>query len=169
LYISHAGGRGGSFKVSDLAMRIISSGRPGVFNSLYVGETLVSTDQFAPVAQVGTGMVNASKVLDYSTQLSLERFSLNDTHHFERYHSVDITNHANVAVTYTFGLVPYAGFETYLPSLGRLAESPGELTLVKGIVPAVSFPQGTFKVDAGAVKTAQYVLCAPLSPCLTRH
>ncbi len=102
LYIEHYGGRktNPGFNASALAMRIVSSGSPLRYLDM---STYTLTQYNAPVAQVGGGLVNATKVLDYTTALSFARFELNDTHHFERYHKVDITNNANSAVTYSFG------------------------------------------------------------------
>ncbi|KAL8339086.1 hypothetical protein RB598_007410 [Gaeumannomyces tritici] len=107
LYIGAHGGsadrkaRGGAF-AKQVAARILSSGDAVAW---YVDDG--NEKDFharASVAQVGTGMVNATKVLGYSTQLSFARFALNDTAHFNRDHSVDITNSGPAPVTYSFEL-----------------------------------------------------------------
>ena len=38
---------------------------------------------WAPVAQVGAGMINAAKLLNYTTSLSFNKMELNDTAHFD--------------------------------------------------------------------------------------
>ncbi len=154
LYIGQHGGRktNPSFNASNLAMRIMSSGSALPFLNFTSGNT---TSFNAPVFQVGTGLVNATRVLEYSTQLSYAKFHLNDTHNFERYQKVDITNNAAVDVTYTFAWLPAAGFETWLPSEGRVVVADEAIPI--DINPVVSLPSGTFKVAAGKTKTAQYV------------
>ena len=149
LYIGEKGGRktNARFNASDLAMRIVTSGRPAelIGNSPWPA---------AAVAQAGTGLVNASKLFDYSTSLSYVKFELNDTQHFQGAQSVDITNNAAVDATYTFSLVPVAGYETWDPSSHSIS-SLVELVSVS-LVPTVQFPKN-FKVAAGEVKTAKYV------------
>lgn len=151
LYIGKYGGRktNPKFNATDLTMRIISSGSSVPSVNL---NTYELTGFSASVAQVGAGLVNASKVLDYTTQLSYAKFSLNDTHNFERYQKVDITNNAGVDVTYTFGVLPAAAYETW-SSDGHIVFGT-ELTDME-LNPTISLPSGTFKVKAGNTKTAQ--------------
>ena len=153
LYIGKYGGRktNPSFNATDLTMRIISSGSSVPSVNLNTWEL---TGYSASVAQVGSGLVNASKVLDYTTQLSYAKFSLNDTHNFERYQKVDITNNAQVDVTYSFGILPGAGHETW-SSEGRVLLGT-ELTDME-LNPTVTLPSSTFKIKAGNTKTAQSV------------
>ncbi|KAK8027822.1 PII-type proteinase [Apiospora marii] len=92
-----------------LGRRIISSGQALPW---YDG---ANTDYnfTAPVEQVGTGLVDAWKVLHYDTQLDFNTMALNDTHYFNRYHKVQLTNNGKENIVYTFSHAPAAGFETY--------------------------------------------------------
>ena len=152
LYIGQFGGRKSNpnFDAAALAMRIMSSGSAIPFFDVTTG---TPTTKNAPVAQVGCGLVNASKVLDYTTSLSFAKFELNDTHHFERYQKVDITNNAHVDVTYTFAVVPGVGFETWSTADNRVILQ-GELVPIE-LNPRVTLPSGTFKIPSGKTKTAQ--------------
>ncbi|KAL0936199.1 serine endopeptidase [Colletotrichum truncatum] len=157
LYIGKFGGKKvhGSKFSEQLMMRIISSGEPIPWSN-----DINVVDGFtASVAQVGTGLVNASKVLDYTTQLSLERFALNDTANFVGKHSVDITNNAAEAVTYTFSLEPAGGFDTLDASdsskIARYPLSP------QTMVPGVTLPEGSFTVGPGETKAAEFIFTAP--------
>lgn len=113
LYIGYYGGltTNPQFNASELMMRIITSGQ-----SLdhFDGSTLTNYGKYASVAQVGTGIVNASNVIDFTTSLSYAKFALNDTRHFNASHLVDITNRADHEVTYTYEVQGAAGFETYV-------------------------------------------------------
>lgn len=112
LYIGYYGGRktNPNFSASELMMRIISSGQSLPY---FDGDTLTNYGMYAPVAQVGTGMINASNVLDFTTSLSYAKFALNDTRYFNASQSVAITNGGDLDVTYTYGVQGAAGFETY--------------------------------------------------------
>ncbi len=154
LYVGKYGGRSvhGSGFGKQLADRIISSGAAVPWQVVQPTSLPVDFGFWAPVPQVGTGLVNASKVLSSETSLSFDKFELNDTAHFSRYHSVDITNNGNKAVTYTFSLQPAGGFNTqgFNPSYLAYALEVNPIS----IVPPVSFPQGTFTVQPGQTKTA---------------
>lgn len=151
LYVSKFGGRkvhGPKF-AEQLMMRIISSGEP-----IQWSNDINVIDGFtASVAQVGAGLVNASKVLDYTTQLSLERFALNDTANFIEKHTVEITNNAAEAVTYAFSVEPAGGFDTLDASdptkLARYPLAP------QTMVPGVVLPEDGFSVGPGETKTAE--------------
>ncbi|OAA53497.1 serin endopeptidase [Niveomyces insectorum RCEF 264] len=159
LYVGRYGGgkvHGKGF-AKDLAMRIIASG-----GSLPWIDGVTETDYgvWAPTVQVGSGLVDAHKVLTYNTSLSYAKFALNDTHHFERYHPVDITNHGDQPVTYKFQLQDAAGFEAWQPQDDNVEGSPRpkmlqELTPAK-MTPKVTFPGGTFTVKPGETKRAQF-------------
>ncbi len=166
LYISKHGGRSshGPGFAKDLAMRIISSGEAIAWDD---GQE-ESNDYgfFASVAQVGTGLINATKILGFETSLSFSKFALNDTHHFSRYHSVDITNSGTKPVTYTFAAQDFGGIETYntdpatwgTPRIGWLEDiifSPQKM------VPSISFPSGAFTVQPGQTKTAKFSFAYP--------
>jgi hypothetical protein len=66
----------------------------------------------APVAQVGNGLVNAFKVVNYSTDVSFEKIALNDTRYFSGDHDVTITNNGGKEVSYEFSYEAAAGVET---------------------------------------------------------
>jgi hypothetical protein len=68
------------------------------------GNTFDSGSHLASPSQVGNGLVNAWKVLEYDTQLSFTKFSLNDTLHFSRYQGVEITNTGDKDIQYTWGV-----------------------------------------------------------------
>ncbi|KAG4220214.1 hypothetical protein PC116_g31307 [Phytophthora cactorum] len=118
---------------------------------------------WAPTAQVGAGFVDAERVLGYSTELGFEgrKFELNDTAHFSGTHSVDITNHGDKSVTYTFSLQDAGGYDSWKPIVPGHPQSfvPGlklypDVNPVK-MTPGVSFPKGDFTVAPGETKTAQ--------------
>lgn len=130
LYIGYYGGRktNPNFSASELTMRIIASGQSLAY---FDGTSLTNYGMYAPVAQVGTGIINASNVLDFTTSLSYGKFALNDTRHFNSSHSVDITNGAEESVTYTYGVQAAAGLETYIS---------GEFVDLFGLSPTVMDP-----------------------------
>lgn len=113
LYISYYGGRKSnpSFDASNLIMRIVSSGDSLPY---FDGSTLTNYGMYAPVGQIGTGIVNATKLMNFTSSLSFAKFALNDTRNFATSHVVDITNGADGDVTYTCGVQDAAGFETWL-------------------------------------------------------
>lgn len=151
LYIGYYGGRksNANFNASDVLMRIISSGDSLPY---FDGETLTEYDMYAPVAQVGTGIINATKVLGFTTSLSYAKFGLNDTRYFSASHSVDITNGAEVEVSYTYGLQDAAGFETWSASEARPVEF-SEL-VPAAMKPSVTLPS-TVTLAAGETRTVQ--------------
>lgn len=157
LYIGYYGGRKSnpSFNASELLMRIISSGESLDY---FDGTTLTNYGMYAPVAQVGTGIINATKVLGFTTSLSYAKFALNDTLHFAISHSVDITNGAKDEVTYTCDIQDAAGFETWMPasSGGDAAPRPLDFFELEPAVmkPSVSLPTIT-TLAAGETRTVQ--------------
>lgn len=161
LYVSKFGGRSvhGPEWAKKLVMRIIASGEALPWDDGQLSG--ITYDFFAPVAQVGTGLVNASKVLTYDTDLSLARFALNDTRHFSRYHKVDITNNGDSLIEYTFSQEAFGG----LPVMNnneddwatpRPAWIEELLTRPVQLVPSISFPRSGFTVQPGQTKTAQF-------------
>ncbi|KAG7127676.1 Minor extracellular protease vpr like protein [Verticillium longisporum] len=161
LYISKFGGRSvhGSGFAKQLGDRIIASGTSVPWQIFEAVGLPKDFGFLAPVAQVGSGFINATKVLEYQTTLSFERFNLNDTNNFERYHKVDITNKGDKDVTYTFRLEPAGGFNAQ----GRTPGLLGDIldTRPSSVVPRVTFPSGTFRVRAGETKTAQFNFMYP--------
>ncbi|TLS21020.1 uncharacterized protein PpBr36_10762 [Pyricularia pennisetigena] len=166
LYISKHGGRqvNGPGFAKDLAMRLISAGQPVPWDD--GTESGRDFGALAPVNQVGTGLINATKVLDYTSTLSLARFALNDTRHFERYHKVDVTNRGSGPVTYTFQATSFSGMETFNtdPAVyGTPRVAWYEEVMAKGPRPMpadVSLPQ-SFTLQPGQTRTAQFNFRAP--------
>ncbi|EPE06812.1 minor extracellular protease vpr [Ophiostoma piceae UAMH 11346] len=160
LYISKYGGRAthGTGFGKALAARILSSGMPVPWNA-GTGD-VYDYGIPASVAQVGTGLINATKVLDYDTGLSFTKFALNDTHHFSRYHRVSITNSGSKQVTYTFAIKEFGGlntFNTNASDWGTPRIAWGDEVLaepLRGVVPPVSFPRGPFTVQPGQTREA---------------
>ncbi|KAK4221773.1 subtilisin-like serine protease [Podospora fimiseda] len=118
LYVGKYGGRtthGPGF-ANQLSNRIISSGAALPWQISQPVGLPIDYGFWAPVTQVGAGLINATKVLEYSTSLSFSKFALNDTAHFERYHEVLITNTANKPVEYKFSLQPAGTFNAQSPN-----------------------------------------------------
>jgi hypothetical protein len=110
LYIGKYGGRrehGRGFAKA-LAMRIMSSGRPVKWSD---GVTPTDYGEWASVMQVGTGLIDAYKVLTYNTTLSWAKFGLNDTDHHQARHRVAITNEGPKRARYRFSvrIPPFSG------------------------------------------------------------
>lgn len=155
LYVGLHGGRKvhGEGFAKMLNARIMASGAalpwPGKTDG---GQYLASP------TQLGTGLIDAVKVLNYTTQLSFTKFSLNDTHHFSRYQSVDITNSGDKEVTYTFSVQDAGAFDAINtdPALGWVPEIPivGAVRMYK-LKPEVRFPAGTFKIKPGQTRKAE--------------
>ncbi|KAH8844574.1 hypothetical protein MCOR27_004266 [Pyricularia oryzae] len=166
LYISKHGGRSthGPGFAKELAMRLISAGQPVPWDD--GTESGRNFAALAPVNQVGTGLINATKVLDYTSALSLSRFALNDTNHFERYHKVDVTNRGSTPVTYTFQATPFSGMETFNTDpavFGTPRVAWYEEVMAKGPrhMPAeVSLPE-SFTLQPGQTRTAQFNFAPP--------
>ncbi|KAH8879495.1 subtilisin-like serine protease [Thozetella sp. PMI_491] len=156
LYVGKYGGRAvnGPGFAKQAVDRIISSGAAVPWQVMQ--PTLLPTDYgyWAPVPQVGTGLINATKILNYETSLSFDKFALNDTAHFSRYHSIDITNNGAKAITYTFALQPAGAFKAASPSAPSYLAWAGEVEPFT-LDPTVSFPQGAFTVQPGQTKTAK--------------
>lgn len=161
LYVSKFGGRSvhGPEWAKKLAMRIIASGEAIPWDDAQLsGNTY---DFYAPVAQVGTGLVNASKVLTYETDLSLTRFALNDTHHFSRYQKVDITNNGDSPIEYTFSQEAFGGMKAMNNNeddwaTPQIAWIEHLMTRPIELVPSISFPRPGFKLEPGQTRTARF-------------
>ena len=143
-------------------MRIMSSGTsvkwidPVTFHDFGV---------LAPIPQIGTGIIIATKVLEYSTGLSFAKFALNDTRHFERYQSVDVTNNSPEPVTYTFYIEAAGGsnclYDSYVDKVPGGKPLPG--IWPQEMLPVVSkWPSGTFTLKLGQTRTARYILSASI-------
>ncbi|KAF5022434.1 hypothetical protein F66182_5519 [Fusarium sp. NRRL 66182] len=145
LFIGEYGGRAfnGAGFAKMLRDRIASSGKSLPF----VNNRLIRKYK-APPFQVGTGLVDAWKVLNYDTQLEYEPFALRDTELFKPLWSFNITNTGRRRHKYTFKLEPQAGFNIYDKDYGvslLYAIEP------RNIVPPVSLPHRVF-VEPGETR-----------------
>ncbi|KAJ0281512.1 hypothetical protein CBS470a_008261 [Colletotrichum nupharicola] len=151
LYIGAHGGRGvhGPGFAKMLARRIIASGKTvkwwdGVL------------DMAAPPPQVGTGLVDAFKVVNATTSLEFEKFALNDTANFVASHEVVVSNKGSEDVSYTFSVEDGAGMEILLP-LDTLVSSSPRVRALEEVEPRempveVVLPEGfTLKAGEGQV------------------
>lgn len=105
LYVGVYGGRNthpsGTAWAKDLGKRIISS---GITVPWADGLTERDFGHPATVAQIGNGLIDASKVLQYKTVIDFKKIALNDTRYFNRYHDIKVTNNDDKAVTYKFSV-----------------------------------------------------------------
>ncbi|KAL0942868.1 serine endopeptidase [Colletotrichum truncatum] len=161
LYISKYGGRwihGPEFG-KRLAAKIMVSGQAIKWND---GFNMTDYDAWAPVFQIGNGLVNATKVLDYRTELSWPKFALNDTAHFQPCHKINITNNCINPVTYKFSLQPAGGVEA-IDYYADFNPGPVEVALLPtDMTPNVIFPEGEFIVNPGETKEATFHFKAPV-------
>lgn len=172
LYISAYGGRkarSSSFG-REMFQRIVSSGGALPWANDSPFRTYKPVDDkgfFAPVAQVGTGMVNAAKVLYSNTRLTFEPFALNDTANFRSQHEIAITNSGKEPVEYSFQLQPAAGieiFEPYNPFGARNGLFKGLTSLEPiSLVPRVSMPDPV-TVAPGETRNVSFTFAAPAGP-----
>lgn len=157
LYISKFGGRTvhGKGFAKMLHSRITASGAA----MQWPGNVADGGQHLASPTQVGTGLIDAYKILNYTTQLSLARFQLNDTHQFSRYQNVDITNNGNEEVIYTFTVQDAGGYDAFETEKSQQAWAPvmNDLRGVRmyKLKPEVRFPAGTFRVKPGQTKKAE--------------
>lgn len=154
LYISKYGKR--SRHGPDFAMRlnsrILASGK-SVSWADYSG-FVHNSGLRASVTQVGTGLINASTVLDSTTQLSFTKFTLNDTERFTGDHTIEVTNESEEDVLYTFELEGAGGYEAFGYNDGEpsahlrnyIAEHPLE------IIPEVYLPRGSQHIKPGETR-----------------
>ncbi|OTB18556.1 hypothetical protein K445DRAFT_315383 [Daldinia sp. EC12] len=109
LYIGAFGGRSvhGKGFAHSLRRKIISSGAALPWFD--------GSDQdygfTASVAQVGNGLVNGFKVVNYTTDVEYEKFNLNDTANFKESHPVTVTNNGADDVSYSFKSESAGGIE----------------------------------------------------------
>ncbi|KAL0939944.1 serine endopeptidase [Colletotrichum truncatum] len=168
LYIGKYGGRkvhGRGFGKM-LNRRIISSGASMPW-SIADSNKPLDTGFWAPTIQVGSGIVNAWKVLSYKTGLTFDKFALNDTEHFNKVQTVEIANNADVEVEYHFALQPAAGIEAKTPSTPFL-NVLADLKPLK-MVPSVELPSGTFKLKPGEARKAEFIFDYPQGLDQTRQ
>ena len=163
LYVGVYGGRGthpsANAWAKDLGKRIISS---GIGLPWADGLTEKDYGHSASVAQIGNGLIDASKVLLYKTTIDFEKFALNDTHHFSRYHDIKITNNGEDATTYNFSVQDavgaevlgwYAADQVLLNSAPRTKRIREFFDMVpQTLVPDIKFPK-PFTLEPGQSKT----------------
>lgn len=110
LYIGKHGGRKvhGKAFAKELSMRIVATG--SALPWLWYNQT-AADDFIAPVHQVGGGLVDAEKVVNYTTGLNFQKFGLNDTVHFKSNQGITIENTGTETVTYSFEVEDWSGFQ----------------------------------------------------------
>ncbi|KAF4981815.1 hypothetical protein FZEAL_2442 [Fusarium zealandicum] len=138
LYVGKYGGREfhGTGFAKMLRDRIASSGTSLPF----VSNRLIRKFKASPF-QVGTGLVDAQKVLNYDTQLEYEPFALKDTELFKPRWSFNITNTGGKGHRYSFKLEPQAGFNIFDKDYGV---TPLYGLEPHNIVPPVRLPHSVF-------------------------
>ncbi|OTA64812.1 subtilisin-like protein [Hypoxylon sp. EC38] len=109
LYIGAFGGKSvhGKGFAQGLRKRIIASGA----SLPWFDGTDTDYGFTASVAQVGNGLVNGFKVVNYTTGVEYEKFNLNDTANFKESHPLTITNNGASDVTYSFSAESAGGAE----------------------------------------------------------
>ncbi|TLS27276.1 hypothetical protein PpBr36_04001 [Pyricularia pennisetigena] len=161
LYISAFGGRGkhGPGFAAELTKRIASAGSTLPW---YDGTT-TSSEFVAPPLQMGSGLVNATRVLRGATTLDATKLNLNDTANFQGAHDVTVTNGGAAPVSYSFALEPAAGleivefFNVIVNSWGIRQFSKLE---PKQMVPDVQLPE-PFSLGPGESKTVTVTFANP--------
>lgn len=159
LFASNFGGRAkwGAGFGKMLHARIMASGE---FVPWRTFDNKLDMSGGASVAQIGNGLINATKVLDSATQLSFSKFALNDTHHFSRYQSVEITNNGPDTVTYSYEVVDSGAFEAVSWPGGKILPH-GIQGVVNGqqkVKTDVRLPAGTQRLTPGQTKKVEYVI-----------
>ncbi|KAI1078706.1 subtilisin-like protein [Whalleya microplaca] len=154
LYVGAFGGRSvhGKDFAHRLRKRIIASGKALPWSD----GTNQEYEFAASVAQVGNGLVNGFKVVNYTTDVDFEKFNLNDTAHFRESHPITVTNNGDRDISYNFSGESAGGVEI----LGWLPVESGYSKRVKKfdeLVPIdlpvdISVPAG-FTLKAGESKT----------------
>ncbi|EEY23887.1 conserved hypothetical protein [Verticillium alfalfae VaMs.102] len=165
LYISQHGGKGihGVRFAKDLAMRIMSSGRAVRWHD---GQSDKDYGFWAPVTQVGTGIVDAYKVVHYETSLGWSKFALNDTQNHRQHQQVAIKNNGTSRVRYRFEVQDSGGhdvLDSSDPPLVQLGPIPhGETSFLPfKMTPDVLLPSDEFWVNPGSTKNAEFIFDYP--------
>ncbi|KAF8423869.1 peptidase S8/S53 domain-containing protein, partial [Tirmania nivea] len=156
LYIGKAGGRknldvGGAV---ELKRRIISSGRALNWNDGKKNDP----DKYAPIAQIGGGYVNATKVLTYDTSVSPAKLELNDTMYFKPGHFINVKNSGYSEVKYTVTHLPVDTFYTF--ELGYSTPKIFPPNLVEGVASA-QFSRTVFTVGPGTTNSFKVTFTPP--------
>ncbi|KAM4057922.1 subtilase family protein [Hirsutella rhossiliensis] len=116
LFIGQRGGREihGSEFARRLAKRIIGSGQSVSWSANTALDNQTSLENAtAPPVQVGTGLVDAGKVLGYTTELMFEPIALRDTRRFQPKWEVGIVNKGKDKVKYRFEVESQSAVEIY--------------------------------------------------------
>ncbi|SPN99117.1 uncharacterized protein DNG_02152 [Cephalotrichum gorgonifer] len=166
LWISRYGGRDehGPGFAKELHQRIISSGQT-VDWSIPVEEGHAPNPNpapegaLAPASQVGSGLIDAWKVLTYTTALHFDSFSLNDTTNFIPTHSLEITNGGDEAVTYSFSHQPLTAYEARAPQ-GLFIAAYNQITTID-LVAGVDLPNEV-TVAPGDTTTVEFTFERPV-------
>ncbi|KAK6217136.1 serine endopeptidase [Colletotrichum tabaci] len=164
LYIGKHGGRAthGPGFGKRLSARILASCDSARW---YDGNNMTDYGVWAPVFQLGNGLVNATKVLDYRSELSFAKFALNDTVNFIPQHYVNITNNCTRPVTYKFCVQAAGGYEvlddTAAASIKMGPQYTAFVPMEATPVPNVTFPEGEFVVGPGETREAKFVFAPP--------
>ncbi|KAI0381948.1 subtilisin-like protein [Hypomontagnella monticulosa] len=162
LYIGAFGGRSvhGKGFAQELRKKIISSGT----SLSWFDGTDTDYGFAASVAQVGNGLVNGFKVVNYSTAVDYEKFVLNDTAHFKESHPLIVTNNGDHDVTYSFSVESAGGAEIlgWLPAEGGYSKRVKKFDeLVPINLPVdVNLPED-FTLKAGETKTVSVNFANP--------
>ncbi|KAM5352058.1 hypothetical protein ACJ41O_004781 [Fusarium nematophilum] len=154
LFVGEYGGRefhGAGF-AKMVRDRIASSGKTLPF----VSNRLLPNFKASPF-QVGTGLVDAWKVLKYDTQLEFEPFALKDTELFKSRWVFNITNTDGKGHKYTLKLEPQAGFNIFDKDYGV---APLYGLEPRSIVPPVRLPHTVF-IDAGETRELSVSFALP--------
>ncbi|KAF9874285.1 subtilase [Colletotrichum karsti] len=164
LYISKHGGKSvhGKGFAKDFAMRVISTGSSLPW-LLYGGGS--DPAYRAPSQQVGGGLIDAKRVLDYRTSLELKRFGLNDTANFRASQEVVVRNGENATVRYEFEVESWAGFEMLKAFDAR---DPGETPrmryrpeMVPSDITVKAAAPEAFELLPGETRKAEFVFEVP--------
>ncbi|KAI9150099.1 Minor extracellular protease vpr [Paramyrothecium foliicola] len=151
LYISAHGGRDvqGKGFARALSRRIISSGTALPWSD----GTATNYGYAASVGQVGNGLIDAWKILHYDTQLEFNKFALNDTRYFNRYHDITIKNEGKETVSYKFSQQALAGVDSLRWNAALATKRLADFTQLspKTYTPSVSLPRD-FTLAPGATK-----------------
>lgn len=158
LYIGVHGGRSvnGNGFAKALAKKIIASGTALPWSD----GTATDYGYSASVAQVGNGLIDAFKVINYTTSIDFEKIALNDTAYFSPSHDLTITNSGLGAVTYNLSSDTAAGVEALgfyqltTPTDDARLKSFSELTPTTLDV-EITFPD-PFTLQPGESKTVRY-------------
>ncbi|KAI0886407.1 subtilisin-like protein [Annulohypoxylon maeteangense] len=150
LYVGAFGGKSvhGKGFAHSLRNRIIASGA----SLPWFDGTENSPEFTASVAQVGNGLVNAFKVVNYTTHTDFEKFNLNDTAHFQESHPITITNNGARDVDYKFSIESAGGAEIMGNENGAKVVKTFANLVPIALPIEVKLPEG-FTLKAGQSKT----------------